>query len=293
VQKLAKNIRRADGSDKLAAENEAELMYLMAGNSKKSSPLNDETILVQHPSVFCSYADPRIALDITPCEQPVSPIACGAEGQNYGPELMFSHVFPTLDTKYKGVTLGITKVSPSGSKIDEWLKNSGTEKYWWPALEENIKIDHGTIEAFVWYQGEGDMFPEMEMQDYLTKLTRLVDDVRQEIFVAHRKRWGLGGSPTAKFGSRTDIPVVIVELGAWIGDGIATWDRNSGSPGNIIRAQRKYVSDVDSNSILVHAGTNNDPEQRLSQNWHLDAPSQLIIGDRLAKSFGSLLNKNR
>merc|ERR1712176_1500631 len=200
-QKLRDVIHQANGAKEGAVRREAELMYSLAGEFKELSPLNNETIFGQHPSVFCSYADPRQSLDITPCERPVSPIACGAKGEHYGPELMFSHVFPGLDTKYKGMPIGITKVSPSGSRIDEYIKNSGSEKNWWASLEKNIHMDHGTIEAFFWYQGENNMFPEMDQREYLDKLTKLVDDVRREIFVAHRRRWGVGGSPTAKFES--------------------------------------------------------------------------------------------
>ena len=240
--KLRSVIEAAEAAREGAVYREAELMYSLAGDSKELSPLNNETIFAPHPSVFCSYANPQQSVELTPCERPVSPIACGANGQNYGPELMFSHVFPTLDTKYKGMPFGITKVSPSGSRILEYIKGSGTEKNWWESLVNNIHTDHGTIEAFFWFQGETDNFPGLPKEEYLDRLTILVDDVRREIFEAHRRRWGAGGSPTARFETRLDIPVVIVELGAWIGNGIT--ERRGEAPGDIIRAQREYVATV-------------------------------------------------
>lgn len=275
-----------------AAGWEAQLIYELAGDIKRSSPLNNETMLVPHPSVYCSAVDPRKSLTATPCERPVSPIACGGKGQNYGPELMFSHVFPTLDTKYKGMPFGITKVSPDGSYINEFIKDSGTVRNFWESLKNNIHADHGTIEAFFWFQGEADYFPQtMEKDLYLERLTTLVADVREEIFLAHRIRWGEAGSPTAKFESASDIPVVIVELGPWIGNGVSA--KRGEGVGDVIRAQREYVANVDPNSVLVTSGTHDDPNRRLSPFYHFDAPSYLVIGDNLAKGFEQLLKKGK
>ena len=38
----------------------------------------------------------------------------------------------------------------------------------------------------------------------------------------------------------------------------------------------------DANAILVNTGTNDDPEKRLSGYYHFDAPSIIIIGQRIA-----------
>jgi len=289
--KLQSVIGRALEAKEWSTKWEAELMYELAGDSKKGSPLNNETMLVPHPSVYCSNVNPRQLPTGTVCERPVSPIACGADGRNYGPELMFSHVFPTLDTKYKGMPFGITKLSPSGSRISQFMKGSGSVFNYWESMKINIHADNGTIEAFFWFQGEAEHFPEtMAKELYLELLTTLVGDVRREIFIAHRKRWGVEGSPTAKFETASDIPVVIVELGPWIGNGVAE-GRGEG-PGNIIRAQREYVSKIDPNSILVNTGTNDNPKKRLSGYFHFDAPSQLVIGNNMAKAFQQLLNRD-
>jgi hypothetical protein len=37
------------------------------------------------------------------------------------------------------------------------------------------------------------------------------------------------------------------------------------------------------NTMLVNTGSNEDPKERLSKFYHLDAPSQLTIGHRIAE----------
>jgi len=272
----------------------AKLMYKMAGWKRKSSVLNNDTILAPHPDVVCSLSNPSEDEDID-CERPVSPIegyTCGGGVNNkyYGPELMFAHHFRKLDTKYQNNTFGITKVAVGGTSISNWTENSRSNPNYWFSLEDNIRADNGTIEAFFWFQGENDHFPtSIPQQEYLESLKNLVENVRMEIFRAHRDRWGEGGSPTAQFESHKDVPVVILELGPWISHGILS--RRGESPGSVVLAQRQFVAE-DPNSILVNTGTNDDEDKRLSVFYHYDAPSQLIIGHRLAESFKELLEFN-
>ena len=117
-------------------------------------------------------------------------------------------------------------------------------------------------------------------------LKELVRRVRGEIFKAHRSRWGKDGSPTAKWQKRSDVPVVIFELGPWIGNGIA--EKREEAPGSVILAQRQFVEE-DDNAILVNTGTHDNENKRLSRFYHFDAPSQLIIGQRMADQFKRLL----
>ena len=81
------------------------------------------------------------------------------------------------------------------------MKDSGI---YWPKLKDAITAAKGTIEAFVWFQGENDTFDDWNQNNYLDHLTEFVADVRNEIFVM-----------SEKFQSAEDVPVVIVELGAW------------------------------------------------------------------------------
>ncbi len=263
----------------------AKLINRMAGGQKNSSLLNNETILMPHPDVVCSFSNPSVNEDID-CERPVSPIegeTCGGGENNkfYGPELMFAHHFRKLDSKYQNTTFGITKVAVGGTKISNWTNDSGSNPNYWHSLKDNIRADNGTIEAFFWFQGENDHFPiSIPQQEYFQSLKNLVENVRQEIFKAHRDRWGEGGSPTAQFKSHEDVPVVIFELGPWIAHGILS--RRGESPGSVILAQRQFVAE-DPNSILVNTGTNDNTKKRLSGFYHYDAPSHLIIGHRLAE----------
>ena len=239
--KLRDIIGKADGAKEGATKNEARLIYTLAGKEKSSSVLSNHTILQPHPHIVCSYSNPRQS-SLIGCERPVSPTACGADGRNFGPELMFAHFFPTLNTKYEGKTFGITKVCPPGTNIEKFQKDSGTKKNFWHSLEENIRADNGTIEAFFWFQGESDEFVAiMTEEEYLERLIALIGDVRQEIFKAHRARWGEAGSPTARFDTKEDIPVVLCELGPWIGNSSSS---KRDPPGKIIRAQRKYANEM-------------------------------------------------
>ena len=291
TEKLREIIGQAQAAQEGPTINEAKLIYRMAGNNKTSSILNSDTILNPHSDVVCSFSQPnkRSAVD---CERPVSPIdgeTCGGSKKNYfGPELMFAHHFRRLDTKYKNTTFGITKVAVGGTQIKQFTKDSGTEKNYWQSLEDNIRADKGTLEAFFWFQGENDHFPtSISQMEYLTSLKQLVRKVRKEIFKAHRTRWGEEGSPTAKWERSSDVPVVIFELGSWIGNGVT--GRRGEAPGSVILAQREFVEN-DDNAILVRTGTHDNPKKQLSRFYHFDAPSQLIIGHRLADSFKELLS---
>lgn len=295
-EEITEELRELIGQAKAAREgstyNEAKLIYRMAGKNKTESLLNSDIILNPHPDVVCSYSKPDRTSELD-CERPVSPIegeTCGGTEDNYfGPELMFAHHFRQLDTKYKNTTFGITKVAVGGTQIKEFTKNSGTERNFWQSLEDNIRGDKGTLEAFFWFQGENDHFPtSISQEEYFQSLKELVRKVRGEIFKAHRARWGKEGSPTAKWEKRSDVPVVIFELGPWIGNGVT--EKRKEAPGSVILAQRQFVEN-DDNAILVNTGTHDNPQKRLSGFYHFDAPSQLIIGQRLADSFKDLLEE--
>ncbi len=292
IAELRSAFGEAKGAKKGSSTYMARTIYKLAGRKKRWSVLNNNTILAPHPNVLCSFSNPKANKTID-CERKISAIdgeTCGGRKNNfYGPELMFAHKFRKLKTKYKKKRFGITKVGVGGTKISAWLQNSGSEPNYWFSLQDNIRADNGTIEAFFWFQGENDHFETPTPQDeYFESLKNLVNDVRGELFKAHRARWGEEGSPTARFKSHKHIPVVIFELGPWIGNKIA--ERQCGeSPGSVILAQRQFVAQ-DPNSILVNTGTNEDKFKRLSGFYHFDAPSQLIIGHRLAKSFKELLD---
>jgi len=287
------------------------------------------------------------------CERPVTHEACGNDGTHYGPEFLFAHLFPKLTkTRYHQRTIGVTKVAVGGTKISQWVKpkpkpgNSGTDgivtdapeekklandndndatatafhdQNFWNALQTAIQTDHGTIEGFVWFQGESDHFAtETPLEEYLANLIDLVSDVRTEIFDAYqakrtrdtqkRKLQTQGAAAIAPgplllevqveteppveedppiFTKKEDIPVVIMELGPWIGNDVTA--SRGDAPGNMINAQRKFVHEVDSNAVLVKTGTHWNPKKRLSSFYHYDAASQIIMGADLATALADHL----
>mmetsp|Transcript_39030 Transcript_39030/g.43901 ORF Transcript_39030/g.43901 Transcript_39030/m.43901 type:complete len:784 (-) Transcript_39030:103-2454(-) len=375
-----RNVDWESNVNKEAAQYESKTLYDLAGNDKAISVLNNETILLAHPSSTCSFTQPDRTSGTfnLNCERPVTSIACGENG--YGPEFMFGHTFPTLDTIYKDKSIGITKVAVGGTLIEQWIDsydedfnnnntdengcNSITSDYW-NSLRNAIHAADGTMEAFVWFQGENDHFnrpyppckkisedticsnqqndstktygicetdsdgkfdvcctPRYEGTDakgkdavdavrttysnenlcditdttpksdppricpeytpkekYLKYLTKLVHDVRTEIFNT------MTGKNINTFDSKEQIPVVICELGPWIVNGVAK-DEDGGSP--IVNAQREFVAS-DQYAVLVNTGSNSNSKKRFTDFYHFDAASIMIIGDRIANALASLL----
>jgi len=150
-------------------------------------------------------------------------------------------------------------------------ENKDEEDNYWYALADVIKGAQGSLEGFVWFQGENDSFDDWNKENYLDNLTKFVEDVRQEIVV----------SSNGKFSSAVDVPVVICELGNWI----------YGIDPAVIEAQRSFVAN-DSNSILVPTGAGPDPKEIFTAFYHYNAASMLIIGNRVAKAMAELLRRN-
>lgn len=237
------------------SENEARFMFKLRRFTRKKGK---SAITRENKKVVCSFTDPEmIWLD---CERPMTSTACG---RPFGPELMFAQQFPKLKSPLKKKKVGIIKVAQGGTEIyKHWMKDSGI---YWPKLRDAITAAKGSIEAFVWFQGENDSFDDWNQNNYLDHLTEFVADVRNEIFVT-----------SEKFQSAEDVPVVIVELGAWRRGTI------------VIEAQRTFVKNT-KNTKLVKTGADEDERQRMTGNYHFDSASMLIIGSRVAKAVAKLL----
>jgi hypothetical protein len=261
-------LNNAEEAEDLTSKNEARYLYAMRRFLKKKKVFND------HPTSICSFTQPAVpSLD---CERPVSSTACGGGYYGYGPEFMFGHVFPTQKSPLKGKKIGIVKVAEGGTKIwHNWMKENkdgGPEdRNHWNALVDAIKGANGSLEAFVWFQGESDAFDELGKANYLDFLTEFVADVRKEIF-----------DTSTKFSSPEDIPVIIVELGHWIYD--------IDAPNPIIAAQNIFVQN-DPNAAIVNTGSGEGKVQ-MTAFYHFDAASQLIIGRRVAIEMAKILRQN-
>jgi hypothetical protein len=272
---LKRHLNKAEVAELLTSKNEARYIYAMRRHLKKNQVFND------HPTTTCSFTDRNSMLKLD-CEQPLSSNACGGGREGYGPEFMFGHIFPKLKSPLKGKSIGITKVAKGGTEIyKHWMKETkddetdGTEDqelfhHWYP-LVDAIKGAKGSIEAFVWFQGENDSFSDWNMDNYFDNLTQFIADVRQEIF----------NSSAGKFSSPDDIPVIIVELGGWI-YGIDT---------RVPDAQNKFVEN-DPNAALVKTGGSGRDKEKMTKFYHFDAASLLIIGKRIAQEMAKILTVN-
>jgi hypothetical protein len=263
--KLRRHLNKATEAQDLTSKNEARFLYAMKGHLKKRVMFNN------HPTSTCSSTHPPSKkLD---CERPVSADACGHSQGYYGPELMFGHVFPKLNSPLQGQAIGITKYVAGGTQIySHWMKeNKAHSLNHWYGLVDVIKAAKGSLEAFVWFQGENDIFDDWNRENYLDNLTEFIGNVRQEIF----------DSSTNKFASTTDIPVIIVELGNWAASVNST----------VIEAQRAFVEN-DFNAVIVRTGAGYEDKEKLIKFYHYDAASQLIIGNRIAQAMAQILLYN-
>jgi len=263
INKMKKLIMETDAITTLTAKNEAKFMYDIKKYMKENKITQD------HKKIICSFTNPNEQSQLD-CERPVSPEACGAD-DGYGPELMFAHAFSKLKGPYKGKKVGVVKVAEGGTEIsDNWMKgNNGVGKNHWQFLADTIKAAKGSIEAFVWFQGENDSFDDWNRDNYLTNLTEFVSDVRDEIFEVS----------TGKFSQPSDIPVIIVELGGWIYFDVSK---------TVVEAQRTFVAN-DPKALLVETGGSDNEKKQLSKFYHFDSASLLIIGYRIAKKLKKLL----
>lgn len=265
--RLRKLLIQGEASEEQTAKNEARFLYAMRKHLKK------KFMFKNHRTSTCSFTMPNREPNNLDCERPVSSTACGSEHSMYGPEFSFSHVFPTLTSPLQGEAISITKVAVGGTPISQWLKeNRDNDDNYWYGLVDAIKGAQGTLEAFVWFQGENDLFLEDGPNlSYQEQLTQFVADVRQEMY-------DMSGD---KFESPADIPVIIVELGRWI------WGLGS----EIIDAQRAFVAS-DSNAVLVPTGAGDNRDEKMTAFYHYDIASILIIGKRIADAMATILNEN-
>jgi len=261
INKMKNLIMETEVMNLQTAKNEAKFIYGL----KKY--MGKDKITKGHKKIVCSFTNPNEQSQLD-CERPVSPDACG---NSYGPELMFAHAFSKLKGPYRNKKIGIVKVAEGGTEISaNWMKgNEGVGKNHWRFLVDAIKGAKGSIEAFVWFQGENDSFDEWNKENYLTNLTTFVSDVRDEIFKVSTKN----------FNSASDIPVIIVEMGCWIYCDVDT---------AVTEAQRAFVENDPKAFIVETGGTDNEKEQ-LSKFYHYDSASILIIGYRIAKKLKKIL----
>lgn len=178
----------------------------------------------------------------------------GAETENgelsYGPELGFGMQIA------KSVSNAIIlKVSMGGSSLNDHWRKSGT--LYAALIEETKKAlaeNNAELGGFIWFQGFNDQFEDAYCQPiaslYENNLRQLLANVRTDL-------------------SSPSLPVVIVEA------------RNGGEL-PIIQSAQNAVVDSDANAKLVVS-------KDLSDCFHYDSGSQLLIGERIGTAMETLI----
>lgn len=221
-------------------------------------------------SSYCSMNDFRYKklLDLLAGE-PVSPYS--SCGNPWGSELMFSHVM-----QHHGLNkLAVPKLMNGATFLEsDWM-----EKYW-PALLKRIQTplnstlhpSCGTTSqcnwtAFVWHQGETEAAVLQMTKAEAAESKRIADRYYNNLvqFAMNVRKAMHEATPVYK--SAAEIPLILVKLNFYF----AT--RNLGPI--VLAAQEQFIRD-DPRAYGVNTFD-------LSQFYHMEAASQLIIGDRIAQ----------
>ncbi|MEL6659842.1 MAG: LamG-like jellyroll fold domain-containing protein, partial [Bacteroidota bacterium] len=198
----------------------------------------------------------------------------GAGGTRYGPELLFGHKMAQSIPE----DIVLLKVAEGGSSLHEmWRSPSMVERLGESPVDSNypLLIEHVTefidnpgdhiskyagqdvvveLAGFIWFQGWNDSAEGTGLfaLSYEQNLTDLINDIRTDL-------------------DAPDLPVVIGKT------------QNDGTNGQIVQQAQEAVSQ---SLNQVRAVTTND----LSNYFHFDSASHLIIGDRMARKMTQLLN---
>lgn len=209
------------------------------------------------PGAYCSFLVPN---GINVPRTLTNTTACGS---SFGHELLFSHRL--VSEKFSDFYS--VKVAKGGTRIHEWTPPSGV---YWPSLKNTIQnTQEGNWKLIVYHQGENDAVTAGQTKAmYKGNLTSLVANLRSEMFIK---------SP-GSFRCKEEIPVIVVRI-HWPS---ATTGSYTQSSKNVQDAQTEFVLG-DSRARLVNL-------DGLTEHYHLNAPSLMISGDRIASSYLDLLS---
>jgi hypothetical protein len=190
-------------------------------------------------------------------------------GYSFGHELMFSRTLE-LQMGMNHTSFEMVKHSKSGTSIyNHWYPDVGL---FWPGLQQTIQSRKGSginWKGFIWHQGSQEAWSEKNYGEdrsltYLGNMTGLIRQLRQEMFDA------------SEFGTwqcKEEIPVVVVQVGYWPnGDEGAQRVRD---------AQAEYCSNDPRAKLVI--------SYDLSRNFHYDAASFLVTGNRIAHAYQAAL----
>ncbi len=235
----------------IAAFEAAELVRLNAAG------LVGANLNTPNPKILCSFN-----------AQAIAPLTINC-GNPYGPELVFGQAL----SKAGYSSTSLIKVAHGGTTLyADWRSplSGGTVGPLYTELRariQSLKSAPASVnpsctarackwQAFVWFQGENDIWSEPNSLLYEQNLKNFIADVRKDV-----------GSPT--------LPVVIVQIGFWA--------RNTANGKNVFAAQEAVVN-ADKYTRIVNTSDN------LSGFYHYDSASPLIIGERVSLAVKSLLD---
>jgi len=288
---------------------------------------NNDELLEEDNSISCSYTPMKLSnvskpIRPLPMASPLKAVLYRGDpsrcGEPWGLELILGQVLKTIPAPTTSTTSTTTTIAPNNNNnnSNRWtlikLAAGSTELYkdwshsyeqeyntinvWTANLVPRLQLitdrkknrihpecattstptnsNDGLYDcrwtAIVWFQGENDTFQYDNAIQYKEHLTTFFADLRQEMF--RNKKTVYSSSPD-------EIPIVVV--------GIGRWRTNTIEGKLVLRAQQDFCNDDSNNAIFV--STHED----LSHNYHYEAASMLILGDRIAQALSTLFSRNR
>ena len=159
-----------------------------------------------------------------------------------------------------GKPVGLIAAAHGGTSLDQWspgLKSQGGSSLYGSMLER-IKRAGGSLRGILWYQGESDA-DESLSSTYAARLDRLIVEVRKDT-------------------GKADLPVIVVQIGRVIG-----WPEDACMPWNQVRKALYELPDR-----VPHTAATTAVDLSLADLIHVDTPSQIRLGKRLARAALSL-----
>lgn len=227
---------------------------------------SDNSVLHPLPNAFCVLNSGE--------EVPLEAYAeCGGE---FGVELTMAHSLSrqqgpeTRNYATPEQPLHMRKASEGGKLVTDFLPGGDVHQQLLDVLDGAPAT--GAYRAFVWYQGENDVFEETTTENYVESFLELVDMVTTRMY-QH-------GVTATEFPSPNEIPVLVVQLGYWPGPRGFEVEREQ-----IDLAHEQVVeSMIEAGRPAVLVGS----VSQYSRFYHLDAPTLLILGDVLAQEYLAL-----
>eukprot|EP00986_Skeletonema_menzelii_P019180 scaffold27080_cov234-Skeletonema_menzelii.AAC.3 len=166
----------------------------------------------------------------------------------------------------------MVKHSCGGTSIyKHWYPDVGE---FWPGLQQTIRARRtpggkNNWKGLIWHQGTQEVWSEKKLGEdrsltYYGNMTDLISQLRQEMYTA---------SDPGTWQCKEEIPVIVVQIGYW--------PHRSDAAQRVRDAQTEYCSN-DPRSQLV-------PTSDLSRNFHYDAASFLVSGNRIAHAYREAL----